>query len=203
VYGVFFKRFFDILVSATAILTLSPIILIIASLLIVANSGRPFFIQKRPGRHGRVFSVVKFKSMNDNRTPDGRLLSDRDRLTAIGKFLRSTSLDEVPQLFNVLKGDMSLVGPRPLLISYLSLYSERQSRRHEVKPGITGWAQVNGRNAISWQERFEYDLYYVEHISFWFDFKILWLTLKKVIRREGINSDKAATMEAFKGNKFE
>lgn len=157
-------------------------------------------MQERPGKGGRVFRVVKFKTMNNRRDQTGKLLPDSERITILGKFVRSTSLDELPQLVNVLVGDMSLVGPRPLLVKYLSLYNERQARRHEVRPGITGWAQVNGRNAISWQERFELDVYYVDNLSFWLDLKILFLTVRKVLKREGISSQNSVTMDAFKGN---
>ena len=159
-----------------------------------------FFRQERPGKNGRIFEVIKFKSMTDERDRQGYLLPDEDRLTRVGKLIRSTSLDELPQLINVLKGDMSLVGPRPLLVQYLPLYNQIQARRHEVRPGITGWAQVNGRNTISWQQRFEYDVWYVEHISFYFDLKIFFLTIKKTLAREGINSQTSATMEDFVGN---
>jgi len=161
---------------------------------------RVFFTQARPGKDERIFRVVKFKTMTDERDAEGNLLPDAQRLTKIGKFVRSTSLDEIPQLLNVIKGDMSLIGPRPLLVQYLPLYSERQKRRHEVRPGITGWAQVNGRNAISWQQKFEYDVWYVENMSFILDIKILLKTIYNVFKREGINSDTSATMEAFRGN---
>ena len=154
----------------------------------------------RPGKQGKVFKVIKFKTMNDKRDKNGNLLSDEKRLTGVGKFIRKTSLDEIPQLLNVIKGDMSLIGPRPLLVEYLPLYSELQKRRHEVKPGITGWAQINGRNAISWEQKFEYDVWYVDHISFLLDLRISFLTIKKVFKSEGINSQTAATMEKFKGS---
>lgn len=169
-------------------------------LLWFANSGKPFFYQRRPGKHGRIFSILKFKTMNDKRGPDGELLSDAERLTPVGSFVRKTSLDELPQLVNVLKGDMSLIGPRPLLIEYLPRYNERQARRHEVRPGITGWAQVNGRNRLDWPTRFEMDVWYVEHLSFWLDLKIVWMTIHKVFRAADINSATAATMEKFMGN---
>lgn len=194
------KRFFDFLFSLAALLVFLPLLVVVCLWLLAANSGQIFFIQPRPGRRGRVFSLYKFKTMTDGRDSAGRLLPDKDRLTAAGRFIRSTSLDELPQLLNVLKGDMSLIGPRPLLVKYLPLYNELQARRHEVKPGITGWAQVNGRNAISWQERFQLDVYYVDHMSFWLDLKILLLTIKNVLKREGINARGSATMEAFKGN---
>ena len=160
-----------------------------------------FFIQERPGKDERIFKIWKFKTMNDNRDSDGNLLSDKERLTNVGKFVRKTSLDELPQLFNVLKGDMSLIGPRPLLVSYLPLYNETQRRRHEVRPGITGWAQVNGRNAIAWEKKFEYDVYYVNNYSFLFDLRIILLTIQKVLKSDGINSTTSATMEVFTGTK--
>jgi len=163
-------------------------------------TSNPFFVQKRPGKGGNLFKVIKFKTMNENKDLNGNLLPDAERLTVVGKFIRKTSLDELPQLINVLKGDMSLVGPRPLLIQYLSLYNKEQARRHEVKPGITGWAQVNGRNAISWQQKFEYDVWYVDNMSFALDMKILFLTFKKVFKREGINQEGQATAEPFNGN---
>ena len=159
-----------------------------------------FFVQERPGLKGRIFKMIKFKTMTDERDKEGNLLPDEKRLTRMGRFVRSISLDELPQLFNVLKGDMSLIGPRPLLPQYLPLYSEKQAKRHDVRPGITGWAQVNGRNAISWQRKFEYDVWYVDHLSFVLDMKILFLTIKKVFIREGINSSTSATMELFTGN---
>jgi undecaprenyl phosphate N,N'-diacetylbacillosamine 1-phosphate transferase len=169
-------------------------------LLWFANDGKPFFYQRRPGKHGRIFSILKFKTMNDKRGPDGELLSDAERLTPVGSFVRKTSLDELPQLVNVLKGDMSLIGPRPLLIEYLPRYNQRQARRHEVRPGITGWAQVNGRNRLDWPTRFEMDVWYVEHLSFWLDIKIVWMTIHKVFRAADINSTTNATMEKFMGN---
>jgi lipopolysaccharide/colanic/teichoic acid biosynthesis glycosyltransferase len=166
----------------------------------IANSGKPFFFQKRPGKHEKIFSIIKFKTMNDKKDAQGNLLNDAERLTPIGAFVRKTSLDEIPQLINVLKGDMSLIGPRPLLIQYLPLYNEQQKRRHEVRPGITGWAQVNGRNAISWEQKFEYDVWYVDHCSFSTDVKILLKTIEKVFKGEGINQQGQATAEAFKGS---
>jgi lipopolysaccharide/colanic/teichoic acid biosynthesis glycosyltransferase len=167
--------------------------------LFLANQGKPFFIQKRPGLHGRIFKIIKFKTMNDKKDAAGTLLPDAQRLTAIGIFVRKTSLDELPQLLNVIKGDMSIVGPRPLLPEYLPLYTAEQAMRHNVKPGITGWAQVNGRNAISWEQKFEYDVWYVNNISFILDFKIFFLTIKKVFISEGINMEGLVTTEAFKG----
>jgi len=166
----------------------------------IANSGSAFFVQKRPGKNEEIFEIIKFKSMNDKKNSDGQLLPDGDRITKIGQFVRKTSLDEIPQLLNVLKGDMSLIGPRPLLISYLPLYSKEQKKRHLVRPGITGWAQVNGRNAISWQKKFEFDVWYVNNQSFTLDLKVLWLTFLKVVKRDGISSDTSATMEIFTGN---
>jgi len=176
-----------------------PLFILITVALYFANSGKPFFFQQRPGKNGNVFKIIKFKTMTDAKDINGNLLPDAERLTTIGTFVRKTSLDEVPQLINVLKGDMSLIGPRPLLTQYLHLYNDFQNRRHEVKPGITGWAQVNGRNAISWDKKFELDVYYVKHLSFLLDLKILFLTLKKVIIREGINAENSATIEPFQG----
>ncbi|QOJ30182.1 MAG: sugar transferase [Ignavibacteriales bacterium] len=199
-YIILFKRIFDFLFSLTLILLISPCLLLLIFLLFFSNRFNVFFVQSRPGKYGRIFKLIKFKTMTDEKDANGNLLHDSQRLTKIGKFLRSTSLDELPQLINVLKGDMSLIGPRPLLIKYLPLYSARQARRHEVRPGITGWAQVNGRNAISWQERFDLDVWYVENVSFFLDMKILLLTVFKVIKREGISSSTSVTMEAFRGN---
>jgi undecaprenyl phosphate N,N'-diacetylbacillosamine 1-phosphate transferase len=178
----------------------SPFLLFSIGLLVIANKGKVWFRQSRPGLHEKVFQVIKFKTMNDARDHAGNLLPDEQRLTRIGNFIRATSLDELPQLINVLKGDMSLVGPRPLLVEYLPLYNETQRRRHEVLPGITGWAQVNGRNAISWHKKFEYDVWYVDHQSFMLDLKILLLTVFKVIRSEGVSSETSVTMEKFSGN---
>lgn len=189
------------MVALVAFLLLLPVFLITAAVLTMANRGTPWFTQARPGRGGRVFRVIKFKTMSDLRDSQGQLLPDEQRLTAIGKFVRKTSLDEIPQLLNVLKGDMSIVGPRPLLVEYLALYNARQVRRHEVRPGITGWAQVNGRNAISWEQRFELDVWYVDHMSFVLDLKILFLTIFKVFKAEGISSPTAVTMEKFRGSK--
>jgi len=179
---------------------LSPFFIFITVFLFIANEGKPFFFQRRPGLNNRIFKVIKFKTMNDKKDKDGNLLSDAERLTAIGTFVRNTSLDEIPQLINVIKGDMSLVGPRPLLEEYLPLYDKVQLRRHEVRPGITGWAQVNGRNAISWQEKFELDVWYVDHISFTLDFTIIFLTILKVFKSEGVSSATSITMEKFEGN---
>jgi lipopolysaccharide/colanic/teichoic acid biosynthesis glycosyltransferase len=199
-YKIFFKRIIDFSSALIGFIILSPVFLIVTIGLFFANAGKPFFFQLRPGKQGRIFKIVKFKTMNDKKDTNGKLLPDAERLTKIGSFVRKTSLDEIPQLFNVLKGDMSLIGPRPLLVHYLDLYSDFQNRRHEVKPGITGWAQVNGRNAISWDTKFEYDVWYVDHISFVLDLKILFKTLFKVIKSEGINAADAATIEPFNGN---
>lgn len=199
-YRKLIKPLFDFTCSLLGLLVLSPIFLLVWLSLIIANSGKPFFYQRRPGKDGRIFTIVKFRTMNDKRDADGDLLPDTERLTKVGSFVRKTSLDEIPQLINVLKGDMSLVGPRPLLVEYLPLYNEVQARRHKVRPGITGWAQVNGRNAISWQQKFEYDVWYVKNLSFFLDLKILFLTIKKVVLREGISQEGEATIEQFKGN---
>ncbi|HEV7346764.1 sugar transferase [Telluribacter sp.] len=199
-YQTFGKRLLDSTAAATGLFFLSPLFLLLTLLLWFANGGSPFFRQPRPGRHERLFTLIKFKTMNDRRDAQGQLLPDAERLTRLGKFVRKTSLDELPQLWNVLAGDMSLVGPRPLLVEYLPLYSTRQRRRHEVRPGITGWAQVNGRNTLSWAQKFDYDLWYVEHLSLALDLKILFLTLGKTVRSEGISSPTAATMEKFQGN---
>lgn len=197
----FFKRFLDIILSGCALLLLSPIILILWIWLTIANNGAgALFFQERPGKDGKIFKVVKFKTMTDERDENGILLPDEDRLTKFGKFVRSTSLDELPQLWNILKGDMSFIGPRPLLPEYLPLYSPEQARRHNVRPGLSGWAQVNGRNSISWKQRFEYDVWYVDNISFKLDLKIFFLSIKKAFVREGINSATSATMEYFNGN---
>ena len=199
-YRFFFKSLFYFLAAFIGLLLLSPIFLLTTIALAIANNGKPFFVQKRPGKNGRIFSIIKFKTMNDNKDEQGNLLTDAERLTAVGKFVRKTSLDEIPQLINVLKGDMSLIGPRPLLPEYLPLYNQTQKRRHEVKPGITGWAQVNGRNAISWEDKFNYDVWYVNHCGFLLDMKILFLTFKKVFVREGISAQGHATMDFFRGN---
>lgn len=199
-YASFIKPTFDFLAALILLILLSPLLLIISLLLSLTNQGSPFFIQPRPGKAEKLFRLIKFKTMNDKRDEQGALLPDQDRLTPVGKFVRKTSLDELPQLINVLKGDMSIVGPRPLLVEYLPLYSEEQKRRHEVKPGITGWAQVNGRNAIRWEAKFAYDVEYVDNISFALDMKILWMTVVKVFRSEGISQRGEATMEKFKGS---
>tara|TARA_R110002124_G_scaffold81872_9_gene215412 strand:- start:1053 stop:1655 length:603 start_codon:yes stop_codon:yes gene_type:complete len=199
-YRFFFKRIIDFSSAFVGLLLLSPLFVIITVGLYFANQGKPFFFQLRPGKNGEIFKIIKFKTMNDKKDTVGNLLSDEKRLTKIGVFVRKTSMDEIPQLVNVIKGDMTLIGPRPLLPEYLPLYDNRQSRRHEVKPGITGWAQVNGRNAISWKQKFEYDIWYVDHISFRLDLKIFFLTLKKVYQSEGISANDSVTTEAFKGN---
>ena len=199
IYISLIKPLADFTVALMVFLVLLPVFLVVVIFLAFANSGKPFFFQLRPGLHGRIFKVIKFKTMNDRRDKNGDLLPDADRLTAVGSFIRKTSLDELPQMLNVLKGDMSIVGPRPLLVEYLPLYSETQQQRHHVKPGITGWAQVNGRNTISWKQKFEYDVWYVQHISFTLDFRILLLTVRNVLRSEGISSETSATMEKFTG----
>ncbi len=194
------KPFFDFFGALVLLLVASPIIVIVAIILAFSNGGSPFFLQKRPGKKERIFTIIKFKTMNNKTDETGKLLPDSERLTAVGKFIRSSSLDELPQLINVLIGDMSFVGPRPLLPEYLPLYNEFQKQRHSVKPGITGWAQVNGRNAISWQQKFEYDVWYVNNQSFYLDLKILYKTVLKVIKKEDINRVGEATMTRFKGN---
>lgn len=200
-YKRFFKRLIDFIIVFCVLVVIWPILLIITLWLHFANKGAgTFFTQERPGRGGKVFKVIKFKTMMDERDADGNLLPDADRLTNVGRFVRSTSIDELPQLINVLKGDMALIGPRPLLVQYLPLYSKEQARRHDVRPGITGWAQVNGRNAISWMKKFELDVWYVDHCSFLLDVKIIFLTIKKVFVREGISQEGQATMEFFTGN---
>lgn len=200
-YRHFFKRLFDFLIALVALLVIWPVLLIVAIWLHFANKGAgAFFTQERPGRNGKIFKLFKFKSMTDERDENGELLPDEYRLTPVGRFVRATSIDELPQLINVLKGDMSLIGPRPLLVQYLPLYTPEQMRRHDVRPGITGWAQVNGRNAISWGDKFRLDVWYVDNLSLWLDVKIIFITFKKVLFRENINSASAATMEAFNGH---
>lgn len=200
-YRRFAKYLIDFLFSLFTLLIIWPMLFIIILWLHFANKGAgAFFFQKRPGKNGKIFKVIKFKTMTDIRDEHGELLPDEKRLTKVGKFVRSTSLDELPQLINVLKGDMALIGPRPLLPEYLPMYSKEQARRHEVRPGITGWAQVNGRNAISWEKKFELDVWYVDHCSFYLDLKIIGLTIKKVFVREGISSGSSVTMEPFIGN---
>lgn len=195
------KPFFDFLSALIGLVLLLPVFLLVAVFLFFANDGKPFFFQLRPGKNGKIFKIVKYRTMNDKKDAAGNLLPDAQRLTVIGGFVRKTSLDEIPQLLNVLKGDMSLVGPRPLLTTYMHLYNDFQSQRHNVKPGITGWAQVNGRNAISWDKKFEYDVWYVQHISFILDLKILLKTIQKVLKSEGITAENAATIEPFQGEK--
>lgn len=200
-YKHFFKRFFDFLIALIALICVSPVLIIVTLWLHFANKGAgAFFFQKRPGKDGKIFKVIKFKTMTDERDAEGKLLPDAARLTKVGSFVRSTSIDELPQLVNVLKGDMALIGPRPLLVQYLPLYSKEQARRHDVRPGITGWAQVNGRNAISWTKKFELDVWYVDHCSFLLDVNIIFLTIKKVFVREGISQEGQVTMEFFTGN---
>lgn len=200
IYPKYIKQILDLLLAAIAFLVLFPIFLICAIILAFSNKGTPFFTQLRPGKDGRIFKIIKFKTMNDRRDAQGKLLPDADRITPLGQFIRKNSLDETPQLLNVIKGDMSLIGPRPLLVQYLPLYNKEQKRRHDVRPGITGWAQVNGRNTISWEKKFELDVWYVDHCSFLLDIKILFLTVKKVLIREGISQEGQVTMEAFKGS---
>ena len=199
-YKTYIKRFLDFIIALIGLFLIFPLFILVIVGLFFANQGQPFFFQLRPGKNGQLFKIIKFKTMNDKRDENGNLLSDEYRLTKIGAFVRKTSLDEIPQLLNVLKGNMSLIGPRPLLPEYFPLYNESQRRRHEVKPGITGWAQVNGRNAISWAQKFEYDVWYVDNLSFLLDFKILFLTIKKVFISEGISQQGEATMSYFKGN---
>jgi undecaprenyl phosphate N,N'-diacetylbacillosamine 1-phosphate transferase len=200
-YRSFFKRIFDFTTALILFVLLLPFFVVVAILVPLATGEQPFFFQVRPGKKEKLFRLIKFKSMNEKKDANGNLLPDAERFTAFGAFLRKTSLDEIPQLLNVLKGDMSLVGPRPLLVEYLSLYNTIQSRRHEVLPGITGWAQVNGRNAISWEKKFEYDVWYVDHLSFATDVKIIFRTIAKVFRKEGVNANALVTMEKFTGSK--
>lgn len=200
-YKSFLKRLFDFVISLVALVLVGWFLLVVAVWLHFANKGAgAFFTQDRPGRNGRIFKVIKFKTMTDDRDENGYLLPDEDRLTRVGRFVRSTSIDELPQLLNVLKGDMALIGPRPLLPEYLPLYSKEQARRHEVRPGISGWAQCHGRNVISWTEKFKLDVWYVDHCTLWTDIKIIFITIKNVLMRKDINSETAATMEAFNGN---
>ncbi len=201
IYRKFVKRFLDIILSLTAIILLSPVLLVLALLVRIKLGSPVLFRQKRPGYHGEIFELMKFRTMTDKKDENGNLLPDEIRLTDFGKKLRSTSLDELPEFLNILKGDMSFVGPRPLLVQYLPLYSKEQARRHDVLPGLTGWAQVNGRNAISWEEKFKYDVEYVDNISFPMDVKIVFMTVGSVLKREGISSEGSATMEFFEGSK--
>ena len=199
-YKHFFKRLFDFVIALIALLLIGWFLIIVAIWLHFANKGAgAFFFQERPGKDSKIFKVIKFKTMTDERDAEGKLLPDEQRLTKVGKFVRSTSIDELPQLINVFKGDMALIGPRPLLVQYLPLYSKEQARRHEVRPGISGWAQCHGRNAISWTEKFKLDVWYVDHCTFATDIKVLWITAGKVLMRKDINSATAATMEAFNG----
>ena len=200
-YKHFFKRVIDFTLALLALLAICPLLLCVTIWLHFANKGAgAFFLQERPGLHGKIFKVIKFKTMTDERDAEGNLLPDADRLTKIGKFVRSTSIDELPQLINVLKGDMALIGPRPLLVQYLPLYSKEQARRHEVRPGISGWAQCHGRNAISWTEKFKLDVWYVDHCTLWTDLKVIFITIKKVLVRDGISAEGQATMEFFNGH---
>ena len=200
-YKHFFKRLLDFGISLIVVIIISPILLLVTIWLHFANKGAgALFFQERPGQDGKIFKVIKFKTMTDERDAEGNLLPDEQRLTRVGRFVRSTSIDELPQLINVLKGDMSLIGPRPLLVQYLPLYSKEQMRRHEVRPGISGWAQCHGRNAISWKQKFEYDVWYVDHLTFVTDLKVIVITLLKVLRRDGINEDGHATIQLFNGN---
>lgn len=198
-YKYFFKRILDIVISFGILLFISPLLVLLTVLLMFQNKWSPFFFQTRPGKDAQPFSIIKFKTMTDERDAQGNLLPDVERMTTLGRFIRKWSLDELPQLLNVLKGDMSLVGPRPLLFKYIPLYSPTQYRRHEVRPGITGWAQVNGRNSISWTAKFDLDVYYVDHVSFLFDLKIYWMTFLKVVQREGVNQSEERPMQPFNG----
>jgi lipopolysaccharide/colanic/teichoic acid biosynthesis glycosyltransferase len=198
-YRSFLKRLFDFLIATVAFVIALPIFIVIMIWLFFVNKGKPFFLQDRPGKGERIFKVIKFKTMTDEKDQNGKLLPDHLRMTTIGRFVRKTSLDEIPQLLNVIKGDMSLIGPRPLLVSYLPLYNEVQKRRHEIRPGVTGWAQVNGRNAIGWEQKFEYDVWYVDHYSFLLDIRIILLTALKVFKSEGINAEDNIPMRPFRG----
>lgn len=199
-YPNFIKRLIDFFAALIGFIILSPIFIVVTIFLFISNKGKPFFLQQRPGKNERIFSIIKFKSMNDKVDEHGNLLSYEQRITKVGAFIRKYSLDEIPQLINVIKGDMSLVGPRPLLVEYLPLYNEEQRLRHKVKPGITGWAQVNGRNTISWQKKFELDVWYVNNISWLLDLKIILLTIKRVVKKEGVNSSENLNMPVFTGN---
>ena len=201
-YAKYCKRIIDFVIAFFAVIALCPIFIVLAIVIRIKLGNPVLFCQERPGKGGKIFKMYKFRSMTNERDENGELLSDEIRLTRFGKMLRATSLDELPELFNILKGDMSIVGPRPLLVKYLPLYNERQEHRHDVRPGITGYAQVNGRNAISWEEKFEKDIWYVENISFWTDIKILFDTVRIVLKRDGISSDTSVTMEEFRGSNF-
>lgn len=199
-YRLYFKRFFDVIVALIGLIVASPVLIIVVFILRIQNKGSIFFFQDRPGYRQKAFRIVKLKTMTDEKDLDGKLLPDNQRITKVGKLIRKLSIDELPQLVNVLKGDMSLIGPRPLLFKYIPLYSAEQLRRHDVRPGITGWAQVNGRNSISWKQKFDFDIYYVDHLSLRLDIKILWLTLVKVLRTEGVNQSNERPMQPFNGN---
>lgn len=199
-YKIFFKPLLDFVLSLLGIIVTSPIFLIVFIALLLANRGKVFFLQNRPGKNEEIFKIIKFRTMNDKRDAQGNLLPDEERLTSIGKLVRKTSLDEIPQLINVLLGNMSLIGPRPLLPEYLPLYNDLQKKRHLIKPGITGWAQINGRNGVEWEKKFQFDVWYVENLSFLLDLQIMFLTLKKVLKLEGVNREGEATNIAFKGN---
>ena len=200
VYSKYIKRALDFIISLLALTVLSPLLLVLTLVGAVKMRGNPFFVQERPGRNGRIFRLIKLRSMT-NEKKNGELLPDEERLTAYGRFLRRTSLDELPELLNILVGHMSIVGPRPLLVKYLPLYNEHQARRHEVRPGLTGWAQVNGRNSITWEQKFDYDVWYVDHLSFALDFRIVMMTVRSVLKREGISGDNNATMAEFEGSR--
>lgn len=199
-YNKYFKRIIDLIVSIIGLAMLFPVLIIITFFLTISNKGKPFFFQLRPGWNEKLFKIIKFKTMTDAKDRHGNLLPDAKRLTKVGAFVRKTSLDEIPQLFNVLKGEMSLIGPRPLLLEYLPMYTNIQKKRHQVRPGITGWAQVNGRNSIGWEDKFLLDVYYVNNFSFAIDLKVIFLTIKKVLLREGVTSVTSVSMEKFKGN---
>ena len=199
-YKIFFKPLLDFILSLLGLIISSPLFLIVFIALLFANKGKVFFLQNRPGKNGKIFKIIKFRTMNNKRDAHGNLLPDVERLTKIGKLVRKTSLDEIPQLINVLLGNMSLIGPRPLLPEYLPLYNDFQKKRHHIKPGITGWAQINGRNAVEWEKKFKFDVWYVENMSFFLDLQIMFLTLKKVLKLEGVNREGEATNIAFKGN---
>ena len=199
-YKIFFKPLLDFILSLLGLIISSPLFLIVIIALLFANKGKVFFLQNRPGKNGKIFKIIKFRTMNNKRDAHGNLLPDVERLTKIGKLVRKTSLDEIPQLINVLLGNMSLIGPRPLLPEYLPLYNDFQKKRHHIKPGITGWAQINGRNAVEWEKKFKFDVWYVEKMSFLLDLQIMFLTLKKVLKLEGVNREGEATNIAFKGN---
>jgi undecaprenyl phosphate N,N'-diacetylbacillosamine 1-phosphate transferase len=200
IYVTVIKPLLDFVAALIMFVVLSPLFVVVTLLLAFANGGKPFFLQRRPGKNGRLFKVIKYKTMNDRKDKNGQLLPDSERLTPIGKWVRKSSVDEVPQLLNVLKGDMSIIGPRPLLEEYLPLYSEAQRHRHDVRPGITGWAQINGRNAISWKQKFEYDVWYVNNVTLLLDLKILWSTFRNVAQSSGISSETSVTMEKFRGD---